>query len=671
MFGTHEAAVAHAAISSDERLLVSSAYDGKVKVFRLGAKTIKEEWQGDLPQSGPRVGPIMLGDESSENWPATYVARWVYVPANGYFIGATEHNSVYEYEIGPPIPHLWKFDPRTRAFEGMRSGHSKGISALAVVPGGSDVIVGGRDGGIRVVDAESGASTRLFQLAVSTYNEPVSDLCVTSNGCQLMTVSHSSGPIFVFDLKEKVLKRLGDSSDFAQRLAVSDDGKYLAVGATTTYSESLSGLQESSNSGTKLWDLVRGEVIFTVPQQNKVSAMAFLPKTHVLAVGSSPRELRLWQVASQSNTTAATASAPSCKGPVRRVEFHPSNRTILASTAAAVHLFDADSGERLRQFNHDRESQGLRLRGAAFSKDGGTVFALISDEKRTLVRALDAVTAEHTRDFADLDESKTHVSLLQSLNASPDGKLLLANGLYSGELEMSADGGEINQALVAWSAETGKVAKIVPFPTKHTIPFADHWLLVTSKDSRVIVVTTIADDLRLFEPDHGFRSSSIGKTPGWIAGIVILEDLRVVVVAGNDEAISAWSMSDGELVWKWDHVGKVTAMASSPSGHYLVFGKLGGEIQLVRTGAKLNEVASFAAESQIESVSTHTVLPLVAAGDHSGPYSHLFRGELPRLVMYLITPNCRITGFTPMTAFDGCWSYAIVTRLHLRLRRGE
>lgn len=273
----------------------------------------------------------------------------VAVSPDGQYVAAGRANQIFVYHA-PSKRELGRLTDPNIAVPGSEG--RKGVADLDLIqsltfsPDNSYLA----SGGFRTVKLwRRPRDVRLAELA--GLDSPPVSLAVSSDG-KWAACGQENGAIKVFDLAARQLKHtLSGHSAAVSGLAFSADGARL-----------LSGSQDKT---LRLWKLDDGAAIGQIETPSPVNAVVFVLQDQQLASGHADNGLRLWAPPAADAPPAATPlkEIGGHGGPVTSLAFSANGNQLVSGCAdGAVRVFDAASGNMLRQMGHGAPVAAVSVR---------------------------------------------------------------------------------------------------------------------------------------------------------------------------------------------------------------------------------------------------------------------------------------------------------------------
>jgi WD40 repeat protein len=402
---------------------------------------------------------------------------------------------------------------------------------------------------------------------------------VADDGRVLATLD-SRNAVVVFDtVTGKQLKRLDLREQAGHAVAVSGDGKLLAVAevgpedayvrvydlandkelsqlklgrgrlvSKLLFSHDTKQLAGLIGGQIRIWDVAAGKRLrFYEGHDNVVFGLAYSRDDKFLVTAAADGSVRVWDTGSEEEVRKFV----SMEVPFTCVEFTPDGRHVIAGGLDRnIHLWEIAT-EREKVI----EGNGGPLLTVAISPDGAL---LAAGDGTGLIRIYDAVTGKE----------KEPVKQPERLNGL---------GLR--------DGG---RTLVLW-AVNGQIRHVDALSgvERHTakVPNDESLQIETSPDGQLAVVINREDEqLKLWDGIKGQECGRIAGHPGGTGLVCFSADSRHVLTSGADNTVRVWSAATGKEVVQ---VGNVTAlcMALSPDGKLLAVATTEDELCLFETAS--------------------------------------------------------------------------------------
>jgi RNA polymerase sigma factor (sigma-70 family) len=402
----------------------------------------------------------------------------------------------------------------------VRFRHGSTVTGLAFTPDGKALISGSYDKTLRVWDAATGRELR----RLPPFRGSLSCLSMPADG-RTVAACEYTGEVFLADLaagRVTPLRPPPGPPDFRACVALSPDGKLLAVGA----------------SSLRLWDAAAGKVLRECRgHSGRVRCVAFAPDGKTLASGSDDTTVRLWGAATGKELLRLEVASQ-----LRALAFSPDGKALATGDeGGSLCLWALPSGKPL----HHSPGQGLPVTAVAFSPNGKVVASGVNG----LVTLWGAATGKELHRLWGAGP--------EAIAFSPDGATLATGGHAC--------------TIRVWDARTGK---------EHSLPAGGHEggvrALAVSRDGR-LAATGGGGSVRLWALPSGREARQIGAPGTWFGGgLALSPDGRTVVTIQGLWDTATGQLRPGRVVRGTTFEGldhAVEAMAFAPDGKTVAMGR--------------------------------------------------------------------------------------------------
>jgi WD40 repeat protein len=551
----HDGGLLCAAVSPDDRFLVTADRKGAVKVW-------------DLASRRPVCG---LAGHSNE------VQRAVFSPDGRTLATCSTDRTVRLWDVA-----AWTERACLR-------GHWTTVTSVAFAPDGKLLASAGRDHRIVLWELPQGRVVRAWQAHHVGKREVVHDVRFTPDGRALVSVGED-GTARTWDVATGAERARRSCPCEPLGLALSADGKLLATGGYgarvslwTEAGEPRADLQVSwtvralafAPSGTQLvaacdsgmlcvWDVApdgRAARLSKVLRRGggKGRAAVFARRGALLVTASEDEgTVEFWDPARLGGCEVI----PSLPPDVTDVALSSRHRAATSHSGVAVCLLDLE-GRRIERTL--ALPAGVEVFGVALSSDGRIVAAACAD---TQARLWEVATGRQILALA-------HGARVNAVAFSPAGGLVATAGAKGTARLWELPSGALRQS---WAAQTGAA-------------HAPALCLAFAGDGRTLAVggSAHAMTVTLWDPATGARQGELrDRGPGAtrpssppkappagehafsVDAVAFSPDGATVVAACSDGVIRLWEVSSGELRRRFSgHVGAVRGLAFAPDGRTL------------------------------------------------------------------------------------------------------
>lgn len=473
------------------------------------------------------------------------------------------------------------------------------ITSVAYMPDGQHFITARNDGTFRLLEAQTGKVTRIFE----AHRAGSVIVVVSSNGTNVLS-GGADGMVKLWHRQGSTpLAEFKGHSSAITALALSLDGK-MAVSA-------------SGGQHVRLWDTSAGDLLKTLRTGESVTALAFSPDGKRVLIGTIEGKIQLQDI--ESNKPIAHFVGH--QDTITSMQFSPDGNTVITgSDDDTAILWDAHTG----RIMHILKGHIDEVFDVKFSPDGSLIVTASCDHTSKL---WNAQTGELLRTF------EGHTEGILSVAWSPDGKHIL-----TGSIDRTARIWEVTSAVTVGTVPTrlGYVEAVAFSPDGKS-------LLVGNGDSRA----------RLWDVQTGTLLQTFEGHTGPIFTVAWSPDLKHIATGGEDGAARVWNVQTGEIahVLQPDYgaSGPIASITFTPDGKTVMTGSKDFTVRLwnVATGSLIESLYQYGIGVNVMAFSLDG--RYVAVGDNKGKvYLRDLQAKTPAVEVsafsYMVSDPYNITG---------------------------
>ncbi len=443
-------------------------------------------------------------------------------------------------------------------------GHTGGVTALIMLPGGNHVVSGSADMTLRLWDLRTGESLQEFR----GHTNAIRSAAVTPDGQYLFSSGEESVRVWEA-LSGKFLKRFSGREKVTV-LGVSHDGQKIFAGC-------LDGL-------LRIYSWPLGRNVYSLSgHADAITTLAVSPDGGVLVSGSRDKMLRVWNVATgkmihllKGHTAAVTACA-----------FAKNGRLLISvSRDRTARLWNVATGECIRileTFSHWIECVTPVMNENAIIIGNGEEFRVQRLQDGKYVRTFNACAEETvplTRYFSQFqpDEQTSKLPML------PAGEEFVLEGRDlkpSSAIPVSLDGRfavmlSEKEALRFLDLRTQKSLDLYKGASGlQNFRTSRHWMtaIAMTHDERLLISNWHDASLRVWKMDNAEEVRVFAGHQESVTAIAVTPDSAHVVSGSADKSLRLWEMRSGEcLRVLTGHDGQITSVAITPDAKYILSG---------------------------------------------------------------------------------------------------
>jgi WD40 repeat protein len=451
------------------------------------------------------------------------------------------------------------------------TGHSGGVTAVAVTPDGQRAVSASDDHTLKIWDLGSGRELR----TLTGHSGRVTAVAVTPDGQRAVSASNDQ-MLKVWDLATgRELLSLTGHSDVVTAVALKPDGQQ-AVSA-------------SFDRTLKVWDLATGCELHTLTGHSYwVTAVAVTPDGQ-RAVSASYETLEVWDLTSGRKLDTLMSGDSDW---VNAVAVTPDGRwAVSASSDRMLKVWDLASGRELRSL--------------AGHSSGVDAVAVTADGQRAV-----SASSDKTLKVWDLISGRE----LHSLTGHSDGVTAVAV-TPDGQRAVSASH---DRTLKVWDLTNGRVGHSAGVPA-----------LAVTPDGQRAVSASFDKTLKVWDLVSGHEPCSLTGHSDGVTAVSLTPDGQRAVSASWDQTLKVWDLISGrELHTLTGHSDGVTAVAVTPDGQRAISASRDNTVKMweLETDELL---ATFSCDGAANCCAFSEALELIVVGD-AGGHVHFLHLEEPK-----------------------------------------
>jgi WD40 repeat protein len=410
------------------------------------------------------------------------------------------------------------------------TGHSQGVTSVAVTADGARILTGSLDKTARLWDAVSGDLIAEFR----GHTDRISAVAVTPDGRRIATGS-DDGTARLWDTASgRLVAEFNGHTGRVLGVAVSADGTRIITG--------------SDDHTARIWDAASGAPVAVLKgHRSAVSSVAVTPDGTRIVTGSWDRTARLWDAATEMPTAEFKGHA----GAIRSIAVSADGtRIVTGSRDKSARLWDAATGALVVELKGHTDA----VFGVAITPDGRRVVTGSWDKT---ARLWDAVTGTL------IVVLKGHSGVIRSVAVSADG-MRIVTGSWDDTTRIWDVAG--SKQIAELKGNSGAVSGVV----------------VTS-DGRQVITGSEDGTVQIWDAASGHlvRIVKLMGDTGTVRSAAVTPDGGRIVTGSSDNTARLWDAVSGQLVAEFKgHTGAVGSVAVTPDGRRIATGSDDGTLRL-------------------------------------------------------------------------------------------
>jgi WD40 repeat protein len=422
------------------------------------------------------------------------------------------------------------------------------VRAVAFTPDGTYVVSGSEDNTARVWEAATGKEVARMTYDASrmtvgpNYGTSVGTVAVSpdgkfvvSGGCDHVDheyhCTQASARVWVAATGQEVSRMTHEDQVIA--LAFSPDGKYVV---------------SSGGKTAMMWEAANGQEVTRMTYGNSVRSVAISLDGKFVVSSYDDGTARVWEAATGREIARMTNG-----NGVGSVAFSPDGKYVVSGGGKIARVWEAATGQEVSRMTHED-----RVIALAFSPDGKYVVSSdYGGNHDGTTRVWESATGQEVARML-------HAANVWAVAFSPDGKYVV-----SGDYEGTAHVWDLSNSLPGLNGGTGN-ADVSTGQEVSRMTQGD-WVLSTafSPDGKFVVSGSTDKTARVWEAATG-REVSRMTHGDWVLSVAFSPDGKYVASGSDDKTARVWETATGLEVARVTYgVGRVNAIAFSPDGKYV------------------------------------------------------------------------------------------------------
>ncbi len=557
-----------AAVSPDDKMIVTGGKDGRLQVWNL------DDLDGKPIRS-------FVEDAQKTDGIANAVISVAFSRDGNHIVSGNRNGKV----------RLWSLKNKDKLTGRPLQIHQFGVTSVAFSPDSKLIVSSGWDGEVKLwnLDQKDSQNPKTF---IDTKNKAdknvVFSVAFSDDGKFITSGGKSKDkPAKLWDLQGNLINSFKGNDETFRSVAFSPDEKYIVIG--------------SQDGRLKLWDLKNNKYKTFIGHKDAVLTVAFSPDSQFIVSGSQDGTARVWSL--QGNPKAQPFTRH--EGVVSSVAFSRDGKFIVsASTNETVWIWDWENKLKAQPFpssEHKEDGHKDNISSVAFSPDSQSIVSGSWDgtiklwdlqgkvlkpfpgdnnqvtsvafkrDGKFIVSGSEDGTLKMWDLKSDSKKPKTftgHTKGVTSVAFSPDGKFI-ASGSKDGTLKMW-DLKSDSKKPKTFAGHTKGVTSVALSPDgQHIVSGSEDGTVKLWNHDRKPIGKPFRERLQEHREDNSI--TSVAFSPGG----------QFILSGSKDGTVRLWTL-EGKLIGQLfrEEQDAVTSVAFSPDGQYIVSGSENGKVWL-------------------------------------------------------------------------------------------